>query len=123
MHLVVAVLKPSHLEAVRQALAAVHVTRLTICDAQGYGTVFPPASDADYDGRRSGVVQQSVMEVAVNDDFLERTVDTIRNAMRMGNSAHGEGTDDLPSLDEQLYVLPIHESVQIYREVRGPEAV
>jgi len=123
MHLVVAVLKPSHLEAVRQALAAVHVTRLTICDAQGYGAVFPPGRDAGYDADRIGVVQQSVMEIAVNDDFLERTVDTIRKAMRMGNSARGGGADDLPSLDEHLFVLPIHEAVQIYREVRGPEAV
>lgn len=123
MHLVVAVLKPSHLEAVRQALAAVHVTRLTICDAQGYGTVFPPTRNADYDGERAEIVQQSVMEIAVNDDFLERTVDTIRKAMRMDNSARGGGADDLPSLDEHLFVLPIHDAVQIYREVRGPEAV
>lgn len=123
MHLVVAVLKPSHLEAVRQALAAVHVTRLTICDAQGYGAVFPPGRDAGYDVGHAGVVQQSVMEIAVNDDFLERTVDTIRKAMRMGTSARGVGADDLPSLDEHLFVLPIHEAVQIYREVRGQEAV
>ena len=36
MRLIVAVLKPSQVEVVRQSLAGVHVTRLTICDAQGY---------------------------------------------------------------------------------------
>lgn len=100
MHMVVVVLRPAQLEAVRQALASVHVTRLTVCDAQGYRG---PHGDA-------GVVQESVMEIAVNDDFLERTVETIRRAVQVG-----EGP--------AIFVLPMHEAVQIYRDVRGPEAL
>ena len=98
MRLVVAVLKPSQLEVVRQALAGVHVTRLTVCDAQG----FTPGP----------LVQQTVIEVAVNDDFLDRTIDAIAAAIGR--------TDDLPA---RLMVLPIDDAVQIYRTVRGPEAV
>ncbi len=115
MHMVVAVLRPSQLEAVRQALAAVHVTRLTICDAQGY--------------HGAGIVQESVMEIAVNDDFLERTVDTIRKAMLLGEepTTDGEGgrltSQRHTSQAGRLFVLPIHDAVQLYRDVRGPEAV
>lgn len=120
MRLVVAVLRPSQLEAVRQALAAVHVTRLTICDAQGYH-----ASTDDHGLRgESGIVQESVMEIAVNDDFLERTVDTIRKAMLLGDEPSTDtAPDGSPRPSGRLFVLPIHDAVQLYRDVRGPEAI
>ena len=113
MRLVVAVLRPAQLEAVRQALAAVHVTRLTICDAQGYHGV----------GNSGGIVQESVMEIAVNDDFLERTVDTIRQAMLLGEPLPVDAANAPVGQAGRLFVLPIDDAVQLYREVRGPEAV
>jgi nitrogen regulatory protein PII len=114
MHMVVAVLRPAQLEAVRQALAAVHVTRLTICDAQGYHET----------GDGSRIAQESVMEIAVNDDFLDRTVDTIRIAMLLGAEPATDGVADaFATASAGLFVLPIHDAVQIYRDVRGPEAV
>ena len=64
------------------------------------------------------------MEIAVNDDFLERTVDTIRKAMLLGEEPETEGASTrLTSQSDRLYVLPIHDAVQLYRDVRGPEAV
>ena len=114
MRLVVVVLEPSHVEAMRQALAGVHVTRLTICDAQGYHGA----------GDGSRIAQESVMEIAVNDDFLDRTVDTIRKAMLLGADTATDGVADaLTTASAGLFVLPIHDAVQIYRDVRGPEAV
>jgi nitrogen regulatory protein PII len=113
MRLVVAVLRPAQLEAVRQALAAVHVTRLTICDAQGYHAA----------GGDSGIVQESVMEIAVNDDFLERTIETIRRAMLLEDETATVGPAGRRSQAGRLFVLPIHDAVQLYRDVRGPEAV
>ena len=122
MRLVVAVLKPAQVEAVRQALAAVHVTRLTICDAQGYSG----GSEGN-----TALVQESVMEIAVNEDFLERTVETIHKAidkeihtaMHLGETPGGDAGDTAQSTIGSLFVLPIDEAVQLYREVRGPEAV
>jgi nitrogen regulatory protein PII len=117
MHMVVAVLRPAQLEPVRQALAAVHVTRLTICDAQGYHG----AADGGGDGSR--IMQESVMEIAVNDDFLERTVDTIRKAMLLGEEPTTGGCGEEHGQRSRLFVMPIHDAVQLYRDVRGPEAV
>lgn len=102
MRLVVAILKPAQLEVVRQSLARVHVTRLTVCDAQGYDNPLAPGP----------LVQQTVIEIAVNDDFVERTIDAITAAI-------GPGSD----LAARLLVLPMDEALQLYREVRGPEAV
>lgn len=107
MKLVMAVMRPGRVEAVRQALAAVHVTRLSIAAAQGFrGTAGEPAGE-------EGIVQEAVLEIAVNDDFLSRTVDTIATAAGRTVDDHGDS----------IYVLPIVDAVQIYREVRGPEAM
>jgi nitrogen regulatory protein PII len=102
MRLVVAILKPSQVESVRQSLAAVHVTRLTICDAHGYDLAVPDS-----------LAQEAVMEIAVNDDFLDRTVATIAAALEAGGIDSGS----------RLFVLPMEEAVQIYRTVHGPEAI
>lgn len=100
MRLVVAVVAPAQVESVRRALAAVEVTRLSICDAHGYDLAAPGA-----------LAQETVLEIAVNDDFLARTVDTIAAVL-----AAGGGTG-------RVHVLPVEEAVQLYRGVRGPEAV
>ena len=102
MRLVIATLLPEHVEAVRQALAEVHVTRLSIADAHAYEA---PAN--------AGVAQVAVMEVAVNEDFLDRTVSTIAAALTRVDPAGVTG----------VHVLPIAETVQIYRAVRGQEAI
>ncbi|MFM8415093.1 MAG: P-II family nitrogen regulator [Planctomycetota bacterium] len=100
MRLVLAVLRPSQVESVRQALVAVDVTRLTICDAQGCGGP-------------DGLVQRAVLEIAVNDDFVDRTMQAIATVLAAGGEP----------VDGRVFSLPMTEAVQIYREVRGPEAV
>lgn len=107
MRLVVAVVKPSQLEAVREALAAVHVTRLSVCDAHGYQ---PPLDSAE-------VLQETIIEIAVNDDFLDRTVETIQRTLS------ATGSDAAAGLEGRLLILPMEQAVQIYRDVRGPEAI
>jgi nitrogen regulatory protein PII len=100
MRLVVAVLRPSQVESVRRALDGVSVTRMTICDGQGW----------EADGT---LVQQAVIEIAVNDDFLDRALVAIGGVLE----AAGE-----PAAC-RVVAVPIDEAVQLYREVRGPEAV
>ena len=101
MRLVVAVIKPAELESVRQALDAAQVTRMTVCDAHGYDLATPES-----------LAQQTMLEIAVNDDFLERTVTAISGVLAAGGDA-----------TSRVFVLPMHDAVQVYREVRGPEAV
>jgi len=101
MHLVIAVLRPSQVESVRRALATANVTRMTIGDAQGWHE------------RGGGLRQEALLEIAVNDDFLAAATGAITAAVEAGgDSAAG-----------RLFTLPIGEAVQLYREVRGPEAI
>jgi len=98
MRLVIAILEPVQVEQARQALAGVQVSRMTICDTHAF-----PES----------LAQEAVVEIAVNDDFLARTLDTLATLITAsGHDAQG-----------RLRVLPIEEAVQIYRDVRGPEAI
>ncbi len=114
MRLVIATLLAGQVEAVRHALADVHVTRLSIADAHGYPMAGPMGAST------GAVAQLAVMEIAVNDDFLERTVATIAGVMNLA----GRGQDTSGGTTATgLYVLPISETVQIYRAVRGPEAI
>jgi nitrogen regulatory protein PII len=99
MRLIIAILRPAQVESVRQALADIQVTRMTICDAQGYDLREAPA-----------LAQEVVMEIACNDDFVTRTVEQI---------AAATGSDG----GDRLFVLPVVEAVQMYRDVRGPEAI
>lgn len=100
MQLVVAILKPAQVESVRRALAAVQVTRMTICDGQGVAA----------DGR---VVQEAIVEIACNEDFVERARGAITGVLAAA------GDDDAC----RVFTLPVADAVQLYREVRGPEAV
>ena len=102
MRLVIAVVKPSQVESVRQSLAAVHVTRMTVADAHSYGALPDGA-----------IAQEAVIEVAVNEDFLYRTVEAISAVLDAGDG----------DLRGRLFVMPMHDAVQVYRAVRGQEAV
>ncbi len=115
MKLVIAIIQPTKLEAVRQALNKIEVTRMTVCDAQGYGR--QGGRTAMYRGHeyKTQLLRKIALEILVNDDFLERTVDTITAVARTGPEGEiGDG---------KIFVLPALETISIAGPMRGPEAV
>lgn len=124
MKLVLAVVPPSRMEAVRQALAEVHVTRLSIVDGHGYQQFTKAAADTPGGTPTQRIVRHAVLEIAVNDDFLDRTVAVIERALTLAAASEAEGpTGDVAGDPGGIYVLPMDNAVQIYRDVRGPEAL
>ena len=113
--MIVAIIQPTKLNAVREALVKIGVERMTVCDAQGYGR--QRGRTQTYRGHeyKTNLLRKIAMEITVNDDFLDRTVSTIENVARTGP----EGTIG----DGKIFVLPIQETIQIGQTVRGPEAV
>ncbi len=115
MKLIVAVIQPPKLSAVRESLAKIEVLRMTVCDAQGFGR----------QGGRPGIfragehptllLRKVVLEIVVNDDFLDRALDAIIFSARTGP----EGTIG----DGKIFVLPAGEAIQIDNGHRGPGAV
>ncbi len=115
MKLVVAIIQPTKLNAVKEALARCGVERMTVCDAQGYGRQRGQAQM--YRGREYKIemLRKVEIEIVVNDDFLDRTIETIMTVARTGP----EGTIG----DGKIFVLPVEETIRISQTVRGPEAV
>jgi nitrogen regulatory protein P-II 1 len=114
MRLVVALIQPTKLKAVQDALAQVGVERMTVCDALGFGQQGGGASSSEWPARPT-LLRKVAVEVAVNEDFLDRTVDTIIRVGRTGPAgAVGDG---------KVFVLPIEDVVRLSDTVRGPEGI
>jgi nitrogen regulatory protein PII len=115
MKLIIAIIQPTKLEAVRQALNKIEVTRMTVCDAQGYGR--QRGRTEMYRGHeyKTQLLRKISLEILVNDDFLDRTGEAITAVARTGQEGEiGDG---------KIFVLPALETISIAGPIRGPEAV
>lgn len=115
MKLLIAIIQPTKLNAVREALVNIGVTRMTVCDAQGYGR--QRGQTEMYRGYeyKTNLLRKVALEIVVNNDFLDRTIDTLLSVARTGP----EGTIG----DGKIFVLPAEEAIQINDAERGPGAV
>lgn len=115
MKMILAIIQPTKLEAVREALVKVGVTRMTVSDALGYAR--QRGRTEMYRGHEytTNLLRKVELEILVNDDFLDRTIDTILSVARTGP----EGTIG----DGKIFVLPAEEAIQINDGKRGMEAV
>jgi nitrogen regulatory protein P-II 1 len=115
MKLIIAIIQPSRLEAVKEALSRVEVFRLTVVDCQGFGRQ-KGLSEA-YRGHEVAVnlLRKVELQIAVNEDFVEPTVNAILEAGRTGQAGRiGDG---------KIFILPLDDCVRIRTGERGPEAI
>lgn len=115
MKLVIAIIQPGRLEAVKAALTEVEVFRLTVMDCQGFGR--QKGQTEVYRGREFTVnlLRKVQLQIAVNDDFVEPTVQAIINGGRTGESGEiGDG---------KIFIVPLDEVVRIRTGERGGEAI
>ena len=115
MKLVIAVIQPPKLDAVQEALEKIEVERMTVCDAQGFGRQQGKTALTREFEYRPQFLRKVVLEIVVNDDFLERTVTTIERAARTGP----DGTTG----DGKIFVLPADDTIVLSDGSRGPGAV
>ena len=82
MKLIIAIIQPPKFGAVREALEKIEVMRMTVCDAQGFSR--QRGRTEMYRGHepRLDLLRKIALEIVVNDDFLERTVETICRVAR-----------------------------------------
>jgi nitrogen regulatory protein P-II 1 len=115
MKTIIAVIQPTKLQAVQEALNKVEVTRMTVCDAQGFGR--QRGRTEMYRGHEYSAIllRKIALEIVVNDDFLQRTLEAIGNVARTGP----EGTIG----DGKIFVVPTEEAIQVDNGYRGPGAV
>jgi nitrogen regulatory protein P-II 2 len=90
MKIVMAVIKPFKLDAVRDALTEIGVQGLTVTEVKGYGRQL--GHTEIYRGAEYAVnfVPKLKIEVVVAADMAERTVEAITNAARTGQIGDGK---------------------------------
>ena len=115
MKLIVAIIRPEKLEAVQQALNERDVYLMTVTDVRGCGR--QRGYTEVYRGAEFQVrlLPKLKLEIAVNEAFVEATVEAIIHAARSGET----GTVG----DGKIFVLPLDDCVRIRTGERGPEAI
>ncbi len=115
MKMIEAIIQPSKLEAVKEALNEVEVVRMTIGDVQGFGR--QKGHTEIYRGHEYTVnlLRKVKVQIAVNEEFVEPTVQAILKAARTGEEGKvGDG---------KIFILPLDDCIRIRTGERGSEAI
>ena len=112
MHKIEAVIQPSKLDAVKDALVEIGVVGLTILEARGHGR--QKGHTEFYRGREYSVdlLPKVKIEAVVSDDLLERVIQAISTAARTGKIGDGK-----------IFISKIDEVIRIRNDERGETAL
>ena len=112
MHKIEAVIQPSKLDAVKDALVEIGVAGMTILEARGHGR--QKGHTEFYRGREYSVdlLPKVKLEAVVSDDLLERAIQAISTAARTGKIGDGK-----------IFVSKIDEVIRIRNDERGEPAL
>lgn len=112
MKMVIAIIQPYKLEEVKKALYAADINLITVSEVLGHGRQH--GITEVYRGvRETGNLLRKIrIEIAVNDDFVERAITAITASARTGEVGDGK-----------IFVLDIADCVRIRTGERGPTAI
>jgi nitrogen regulatory protein PII len=112
IEMVVAMIRPEKLGAVKQALAEIGAPSLTVTNVSGRGS--QPAKKGQWRGEEYTVdLHQKVkIECVVAEIPADDVIDAISGAANTGEKGDGK-----------IFVLPVSDAVQIRTGKRGPDAV
>jgi nitrogen regulatory protein P-II 1 len=115
MKMIIALIQPHRLEAVKRELSKHDISRLTVLDASGYGrqqgqTQFFRGHELD-----STLINKIEIQVAVNDEFVRPAVD--------GIMAGARGEEGGQTGDGKIFVLPMEECIRISDGAEGVDAI
>lgn len=112
MKVITAIIKPFKLDEVREALAALEISGITVTEVKGFGR--QKGHTELYRGAEYVVdfLPKTKLEVAVDDDIAERVVEAIVDAARTGKIGDGK-----------IFVSDLQEVIRIRTGETGSEAL
>jgi len=112
MKMIVAIIQPSKLEAVRDELYKAEVNLMTISEVLGHGR--QKGVTEIYRGVKEmgNFLRKIRLEIAVNDKFVPIAVDAILKGAKTGDTGDGK-----------IFVMPLEDCVRIRTGERGGEAI
>ncbi|MCL7413158.1 MAG: P-II family nitrogen regulator [ANME-2 cluster archaeon] len=115
MKYVIAIIRPERLDAVKRELKKVEVNRLTVSSALGYGEQKGHLEVYRASEYEVNLLEKIRLDIAVNDEFLEPTIEAIRRGAKTGDEGEiGDG---------KIFVLPLENVIRIRTDETGPEAI
>ncbi|MCA9705623.1 MAG: P-II family nitrogen regulator [Myxococcales bacterium] len=114
MKLLTAIIQPDKLDEVREALLAAQIQRITVsrCTGRARGDASPEL----FRGREVAPTLQARVriDIALNDDFVDRAIEAILAAARHGPGEQGDG---------KIFVVPLEQCIRIRTGESGPGAI
>lgn len=115
MKLIIAMIQPHRLEAVKRELDNREIFRLTVVDASGYGRQKGQARYFRGQEMDTDLVEKIELQIGVNDDFVQPTIEAIIAGAR------GEEGGQLG--DGKIFVLPLENAIRISDGENGGGAI
>ena len=124
MKLIIAYIQPERLNAVKQALFAREIYKMSVTNALGCGKqggylhLYRCGKQGGYLHLYRGAVEEVTLHkkmrlaIAVNDHYIDKTIEAIIEGARTGDIGDGK-----------IFVLPMDECVRIRTGERGPSAI
>jgi nitrogen regulatory protein P-II 2 len=112
MKLIIAIIQPHKLDAVKRELEAVDVNLMTVTNVLGQGRqkglteIYRGAKEA------GGLLNKVRLDIAVNEDFVEPTIKAIIKGAHTGDVGDGK-----------IFVVELAECVRISTDERGGTAI
>lgn len=112
MKLIIAIIQPTKLDEVRDELYKQEVNLMTVSEVLGHGR--QKGVTEIYRGSREmgNLLRKIRLEIAVNEDFVEKTVKAIIKGAKTGETGDGK-----------IFVLDLKECIRIRTEEKGSVAI
>ena len=118
LKLIIAIVQPSKLDDVKSRLTQIEVVRLTVLPCQGFARTRGRRDAGDAAAIAGGplnLLPKMQLQIAVNDAFVDPTVEAIQQAVRSEDGGQpGDG---------KIFILPMDDCIRIRTGQRGPEAI
>ncbi len=112
MKLIIAYIQPHKLEDVKKALAQAEVAKMSVTNSLGCGA--QKGYHESYRGVEFDVnlLKKIRLEIAINEEFVDKTIDTIIASARTGEIGDGK-----------IFVMNLEECIRIRTGEKGKSAV
>ncbi len=112
MKMIIAIIKPSKLDEVREALTEIGIEGMTVSEVKGFGR--QKGHREIYRGAEYTInfVPKIKLEIALGDDIAERAIETIRKTANTGQIGDGK-----------IFVVDMGEAIRIRTGETGAEAL
>jgi nitrogen regulatory protein P-II 2 len=112
MKLIIAIIKPDRLEAVKEELYKAEVNLITVNEVLGHGRQMGVTEVYRGIKEMGNLLRKIRLEIAVNENFVEPTIKAIIKGGQTGNIGDGK-----------IFVLDLVDCIRIRTEERGGGAI